>query len=96
MKFNENEYNTLIYIYSYENTHTNTQQRAADTLIATSTAWPTRPGSDCHVPSPTDGNFAPVLNSKYRISSAIFQLNYFSTTPLFLEKKKSNTDTVKC
>lgn len=28
--------------------------------MAASTAWPTTPGSDCHVPRPTDGIFAPV------------------------------------
>lgn len=57
-------------------THTHT-----DTLIAVSTAWPTTPGSDCHVPSPTEGIFAPVFNSKLKILFAIFS---------FLERDRKN------
>lgn len=52
--------------------HTDTHPH---TLMAVSTAWPTTPGSDCHVPSPTEGIFAPVFKSKYRISCTIFQLS---------------------
>lgn len=36
--------------------------------MATATASPTTPGSDCQVPKPTEGILAPVLRSKNRIS----------------------------
>lgn len=39
--------------------------------MAMATAWPTRPGSDCHVPNPTEGILAPVLSWKNRMSSDI-------------------------
>lgn len=37
-------------------------------MIAVATAWPTRPGSDCHVPNSNEGILAPMLSSKNRIS----------------------------
>ena len=45
--------------------------------MAAATASPTRPGSDCQVPKPTEGILAPVLSSKNRISFDIF----FSRNP---------------
>lgn len=46
--------------------HVRIKKESTPTLMATSTALPTSPGSDCHVPSPTDGIFAPVFSSKNR------------------------------
>ena len=46
-------------------------KKKRETLIAMATASPTRPGSDCHVPKPTEGILAPVLSSKNRMSSDI-------------------------
>jgi hypothetical protein len=56
--------------------------------MALETALPTTPGSDCHVPSPTEGILAPVFNLKKRTAfaaisqqikhsslHAVFQLN---------------------
>lgn len=40
------------------------------TLTAAMTAWPTTPGSDCQVPRPTEGIFAPVLRVKWRVVEA--------------------------
>lgn len=48
------------------------------TLTAAMTAWPTTPGSACHVPKPTEGIFAPVLSVKYAAISLFF---FFSFTP---------------
>lgn len=47
---------------------TKVKRRKAKTLIAAATALPTRPGSDCQVPRPTDGILTPVFNSKNLMS----------------------------